>query len=135
MEQDNCVFRDTQITEQFGCRHGQAVTRRGGPDVVCRSPSARARCSELYQRIKAVGLAALGVVDDPLQMPHSALLKIQFGGLLGIAELLDVGQDEIGDIDALLDEAAGRYGSVSAIPVDQLAGRIAAFRVRRGHRR
>ena len=70
------------------------MTRRGGPDVVCASDEAHQQCENLFQRMKQVALPAFGVEDDLLSMPHSVLVKIQFGGLLGLQRLQGNGTAE-----------------------------------------
>ena len=91
MEAYKCAFSNTLITKQFGCEKGEQVTRRGGPDVACTSEEAHLRCEKLFQQMKAAALPAFGVEDDLLSMPHSVLVKIQIGGLLGLQRLLESG--------------------------------------------
>jgi len=64
-------------------------------------------------------------------MPHSALVKIQFGGLLGIRRLLGEEERGIDDIDALLQRAVTRFGDYEAVPFAELAGDIASYKLRR----
>jgi hypothetical protein len=84
MEEYKCAFSNTLVTNQFGCEQGMQVARRGGPDVICLSEVAHRRCAHLFERMKLVALPAFGVEDDLLSMPHSVLVKVQYGGLLGL---------------------------------------------------
>jgi hypothetical protein len=133
MAEHKCAFSAPLITRQFGCRKSEEVTRRGGPDIACTDAAAAARCEALFTRLKTAALPAFGVEDDLLSMPHSVLVKVQCGGLLGLQRVLGgSGTDRVEDVDALAAAVAGKFGE--AIPVDEVVPDITAFktRVRRG---
>jgi len=78
---------------------------------------------------------AFGVEDDLLSMPHSVLVKIQYGGLLGLQRLLRTASqvgERVDDIQALVAEASLRFRD--AVPCTTLVDDITAFkpRARRG---
>jgi len=128
-----CAFSVTQITGQFACEMGQQVTRRGGPDVACTSEAAHQQCARLFQRMKDVALPAFGVEDDLLSMPHSVLVKIQFGGLLGLQRLLDgsAASVEVKNIDGLIGRALEQYGSLEAIPCTAFVEDMTSYKLKR----
>jgi hypothetical protein len=130
-EQYKCAFSQTLLQEQFGCRNALAITRREGPDVCCTSAAVHADCAALFERMKAAALTAMAVVDDPLQMPRSVVVKVQFGGLLGLQAALDVTTDRVEDIAGLVGQALARYGDPAALPYDKLAEDIAAYQIKR----
>lgn len=114
---DRCAFNDTLMHGGFGCRHAQSVTRRAGPDFACMDADAGMRCAAVFDAFKAAGLPALGYQDDLLSMPHSVILKLKFGGLLGLQRLLQGAAEEtVPDIAALLDAACTRYGGPADMP-------------------
>jgi hypothetical protein len=89
----------------------------------------------LFQRLKAEALPAFGVEDDLLSMPHSVLVKIQYGGLLGLQRLLRATPqvaERVEDVRTLVAEAALRFGDQP--PCAPLVEDITAFkpRARRG---
>jgi hypothetical protein len=129
-----CAFSATQITGQFACAKGQQVTRRGGPDVACTSEGAHQQCARLFQRMKEVALPAFGVEDDLLSMPHSVLIKIQFGGLLGLQRLLDGSvavAAEVKNINDLIGRALEQYGDLEAIPCTAFVEDITSYKLKR----
>ena len=77
-----CPFSATLVRDDFACRHASQVVCRGGVEIACASAADHQRCTALLQAFKAVALPAFEVSDDLTQMPHSVLVKIQFGGLL-----------------------------------------------------
>lgn len=131
MEPYKCAFSNTLITNQFGCEKGEQVTRRGGPDIACTSDAAHQRCEKLFQQMKAAALPAFGMEDDLLSMPHSVLVKIQFGGLLGLQRLLGSGSAEVKNVHALIEQAMGQYGNLDAIPCPTLVEDMTSYKLRR----
>ena len=134
MEEHKCAFSNTLVTGQFDCEKGVQVTRRGGPDVVCISDEAHRQCEKLFQQMKQAALPSFGVEDDLLSMPHSVLVKIQFGGLLGLQHLQGAGTDEsavVKNIHGLVDKAIGKHGGLDAIPCQALVEDMTSYKLKR----
>ena len=135
MQEYKCPFSAPLITRQFGCAQAQEVIRRGGAEINCTEAAAQSRCEQLFQSLKLATLPAFGVEDDLLSMPHSVLVKIQYGGLLGLQRLLRAESqvaERVADIQALVAEASLRFSD--EVPCALLVTNITAFkpRVRRG---
>jgi hypothetical protein len=127
-----CPFANPLISRDFGCAHAHAITRRGGPDIGCDSATASADCGALFKRLKAAGLPAFGVPDDPTQMPYSVLLKLQYGGLLGLKVCLDgQGAERVENVFELLARAKEAWGRIEAIPAESWTDQMTGFKVRR----
>jgi hypothetical protein len=134
MEEYKCAFNNTLVTGQFGCEKAEQVTRRGGPDIVCASDEAHQQCEKLFQRMKHTALPAFGVEDDLLSMPHSVLVKIQFGGLLGLRRLQGDNTDEsaaIRNIHGLVGQAMGKHGGLDAIPCQAFVEDMTSYKLKR----
>ncbi|MGD2111870.1 MAG: hypothetical protein PVI50_00680 [Gammaproteobacteria bacterium] len=133
-----CPYGATLARDTFGCRHAERIIRRGGTEFSCRDPEAHARCLLLFGRLKDVALAAFAVEDDLTQMPHSVLVKIQFGGLLGLQHITQTsppGSGRIEDIDSLVRAAIMRFGDLQAIPCELLGADMTAYTLSRRSRR
>ena len=134
MEEHKCAFSNTLVTSQFGCEKGMQVTRRGGPDVACTAAEAHQQCEKLLQRMKQAALPAFGVEDDLLSMPHSVLVKIQFGGLLGLQRLQGNGMGGsavVKNIHGLVDQAVGKHGGLDAIPCQAFVEDMTSYKLKR----
>ena len=135
-----CSFAITLIKEDFACEKAQMVTRRAGPDTACASEQGSQRCLQLYTDLKSVGLPAFNAEDDLLKTPASVFSKIQFGGLLGLAQMnSDKDSDEtkietVDNIYQLLDQVLTRYESFSKIPYQDLVEHMTAFKIKRKKR-
>lgn len=131
-----CPFAAALVTELAHCRHGEQVVRRGGSEYDCRSAPDHAACQGLFDRLKAAALPAFRAEDDLTTMPHSVLVKVQCGGLLGLARTTGLAGGRIDDIAGLRDAVAGNLGGLDGLPMAELVGDITAFRAeRRGRRR
>ncbi len=133
-----CSFSITLIKEDFSCEQAQPVARRAGPDTACASKSGSQRCQQVYAELKAVGLSAFDAEDDLLKTPASVFSKIQFGGLLGIANMLATDDDSVqskivsvDNIFQLLERAVVRYESVNNIPYTELVDAMTKFKIKR----
>ena len=134
MEEHKCAFSSTLVTNQFGCEKAEQVTRRGGPDIVCASDEAHQRCENLFQRMKQTALPAFGVEDDLLSMPHSVLVKVQFGGLLGLQRLQGDSTNEsavVKNIHGLVGQAIGKHGGLDAIPCQAFVEDMTSYKLKR----
>ena len=127
-----CPFGSTLVTETCHCVHAEQVVRRGGAEIVCQTEAAYVRCTELFQHLKNVALPEFEVEDDLTTMPHSVLQKIQFGGLLGLQQLI-TGQvtDTIVDIADLLDALESKYGTLEELPYNDLVSSITEYKLKR----
>jgi hypothetical protein len=137
MEEYKCPFSAPLITRQFGCAHAQEVIHRGGAEINCTDVAAQSCCVQLFLNMKLAALPAFGVEDDLLSMPHSVLVKIQYGGLLGLQRLLRAepqAGERVDDIHTLATEALARFDGAANVPYAQLVADITAFkpRARRG---
>jgi len=127
-----CAFSGTLVSEQFGCSRARTVVRRGGPEIACSGADEHRRCAILFDCLKAASLPVFGVPDDPLEMPHSVLLKVQFGGLTGLQHMLgNKTEDVVRDINALVGDAVEYFGGLDQIPCADLAAGIVAYQIRR----
>jgi hypothetical protein len=136
--ENKCAFSQTLIGGQFACAQAEPVVRRGGAEIACRSEDASQRCATLMQCLKDAALPAFGVEDDLLSMPHSVLVKIQFGGLLGVQRLLDAARsdaDSVTDINALVEQALDKFGALDAVPCAGIVDDMTDFKPRRRGKR
>jgi hypothetical protein len=134
-----CPFAAALTRSVATCHAAQEVVRRGGTEIDCRLPPAHARCTELFDGLKARGLTAFDVEHDLTQMPHSVLVKIQCGGLVGVHRLLGGSDDStpIADVADLVERALAQFGTAAGIPSAELDDAIRSFQLERraGRRR
>ena len=84
--------------------------------------------------MKQAALPAFGVEDDLLSMPHSVLVKIQFGGLLGLQRLQVDSTDDsavVKNIHGLVGQAIGKHGGLDAIPCQAFVEEMISYKLKR----
>jgi hypothetical protein len=131
MEYYKCPFAGALMANQFDCQCATEITRRDGPSIGCTSKDMQKKCETLFATIKQSALEHMGYEDDLTQMPHSALMKIQMGGLLGLQRVLGAEAPSVEDVQALVNQAEQQYHRLEQVPAGELAGDIAAFKLRR----
>lgn len=133
MDDCKCSFAATLIKEDFACEQAHMVTRRAGPDIACASETASERCQKLFAKFKQVGLPAFDATDDLLETPHSVFTKIQFGGLLGMAQDITEASDaqRVDNIFQLIERALQRYGAIDDIPYQQYVSTMKQCKIKR----
>lgn len=127
-----CPFSSTLVQEDFACTNARPIVRRGGAEIACAAEPAHARCQRFFQHLKDAALPEFGVEDDLLKMPHSVLVKIQYGGLLGLQHSLGSSSgpgSTVEDIDSLVATAAEGFGSVDAIPCADFCDAIVNYKL------
>ena len=129
-----CPFRNTLITRDYGCEFASEVTHRDGPGIVCGNEAAHQRCQEIFNSLKLAALPVLEVIDDLTQMPASVISKIQYGGLQGLAAMIDQQTESIDNINGLLKAVLEHYQALDAIDFNRAAVAIQDYRLRKRRR-
>ncbi len=134
----DCVFAKAILTRQAACRRAEwfCIAEREG--VRCLDAEARARCLELTATLRRQARFALKARRDPGELAYAQGMRVQMGGLRGIAEALESGTRADGlveDIDDLVEKALGRFGTIDRLPFARIMRHIAAYRGRRRRRR
>lgn len=134
MHNAKCAFKNPLLSGAFGCARAEPVSTRDGPDILCRSEEASERCRDVFERMKRSALPVFDVEDDLLQMPHSALVKIQYGGLLGLREALGADPADgrpVENIDALVEQESRDPIGPAAPAWNGIVEHITTYRIKR----
>ena len=129
-----CPFSAPIVKQDFACKHAQEIIRRGGAEIACQHMSSHSLCNKLHNQIKLSALAAMDLEDDLLSLPHNVLVKIQYGGLTGLDNLLDKQLETTGKIDdiaSLVMNAEMKFSSLENIPLESINETIIDYKVQR----
>lgn len=130
-----CPFSATLVKNDFDCCHADHVVRRGGAEIACQSVDNHVECCAIHRQIKTNALEALGLEDDLLSLPHSVLVKIQYGGLLGLQAVMGKDAAVVGDIASLVMSVRQTYANYAELPYATINSAIADYRQpRRGRK-
>ena len=129
-----CVFEKAINSRVWNCNRSVRFNLADREGVSCRSQQACARCNRLLISLREKARFALQLTsaeNEPL--PHNKELKIQNGGLFGIAKLATE-EFDCSDIDTLLDAVSAQYGSLDYLPYSKIMRAVVAYQTRR-HRK
>ncbi|MBK1708485.1 MULTISPECIES: hypothetical protein [Marichromatium] len=131
-----CAFA-LALLNAHDCSHAEryCIGERSG--VRCGAESPWRRCRALRLLLRERARFALATPGTRERLSHAQSLRLQLGGLRGIATALapDASTRAIRDVHALLVEARARYGSLEALPFEHIVRRISAYRGRRREQR
>lgn len=130
-----CPFSATLVKSDFACQHATQIIRRGGAEIACASESTYTHCHLVHQNIKNEALKSMGLEDDLLSLPHSVLVKIQFGGLLALQVATANDSGKIADISRLILSAKEQFNDLTQLPFDTINTVIAEYKISRRSRK
>lgn len=132
MERIRCPFEKAILSTFRACEHATQyqVGERSG--VSCGLQPASEDCTMLLRRLRESSRFALKVTDTARELPFGKEMKILFGGLAGLQELLgDAHRDKFNNVHAMVCAAKQRYGTLDDLPFNEIMKYIAAFKLGR----
>ena len=136
VNEQRCVFEKSILTRQTMCEHAHRFCLADREGVSCHNIASHEQCRHLLeqQRCKAIFALKLTRIDGPL--PHAKEVKVQTGGLLGLAAILDNTGDDVNikNITDLIRRGIEKYGSIEQFPFDEITRRIVQFEGRQRRR-
>nr|VFK22986.1 MAG: hypothetical protein BECKLPF1236B_GA0070989_13354 [Candidatus Kentron sp. LPFa] len=136
-----CPFQKAVLARRCECeylRHLHIAEREG---AACRLPSARETCVKFLDLLRRNARFALHLVASPtVALPHGKEIKVQAGGLRGLASAMTgttTSKDsaKIENVHALIRDALEMYGDMERFPYQEIVKEIAHFEGRASRRR
>jgi len=131
------------MTDATACAFGKAVAAGQGrcPLVTlravaeaerpcCTSPVAQTNCRTLHDLLRERSTFALRLPPPGTPLAHAAELRLQCGGLRGLAEAMDEPEGPATDIHALVARARERWGSLLDLPFEALVASVVRWEAR-----
>lgn len=126
-----CVFERALLRRCCGCQHAIRRNIADREAAGCLDASAHALCAELKKQLQQAAAFTLKLTHPDAPLPHGKQLKLQCGGLLGIAYLTVENQpDEVANIHAVVAAAIEKYGSLAQFPYQEIIQAIRAYEPR-----
>ncbi len=131
-----CVFEKALNSRQCRCHLARHFILAGRDGFGCRASAHQARCRELLDTLRQRARFALGVTRADQPLPHAREIRVQNGGLRGLAALLDeAATDTPPDVATVVDAALARYGDIESVPYEEIIKYILRYEGRRHRRR
>jgi hypothetical protein len=126
-----CVFEKALLASASICAYARFRTLGERQLATCNLPAARIDCAAFAGSIRERSAFALRLRPAGKQLPHAVGMKLQCGGLAGLAAALGATDT---DVHRLLVAARGRWGSLFDLPWSDIVAAVANWQIRRRHR-
>lgn len=127
-----CVFEKALTNHQAKCdlsRHFCLADREG---YSCEDAEASLKCSKLLEKLREKSIFVLKFRDIDGPLPHNMEIRVQVGGVRGLAKLINVDiVDKVDNIHWVLDEVINKFGSLDSLPYSEIIQSIEQFQGRR----
>ena len=127
-----CVFEKALTNHQAKCdlsRHFCLADREG---YSCEDAAASLKCSKLLEKLREKSIFVLKLRDIDGPLPHNMEIRVQAGGVRGLAKLINVDiVDKVDNIHRVLDEVINKFGSLDSLPYSEIIQSIEQFQGRR----
>ena len=133
-----CPYSAPLAQEAWQCAHARKIIRRGGEEISCDNETLHASCKAVLEHCKRAVLADMGLEDDLLTVPHSTLIKIQFGTLIGLQQTMDnvtMEDHETRDIPDLVTRSITHFSCVRDIPTEHTTSASEEYKLQRRRRK
>lgn len=131
-----CAFEKALTNNKARCRYSRHFWLADREGYACKSGEMSRKCHELLQKLRDNSRFILKLQQTGGSLPHNMEIRVQAGGLSGIASLLTAGQPGmIDDIHALLEHAEAEYGGLDRLPYARLVQSISSYQGRKSRKR
>jgi hypothetical protein len=135
MDNARCPFEKAILSAQCACEMATRFSVAEQMGVECRSDIARNNCATLLAFMRERARFVLKVTDTSAGLPFGKEMKVMLGGLIGLQRQMatEEGAAAVGvqNIHALVQQAQAAYGSLDALPYQEIIKSIAAFQGKR----
>ena len=131
-----CVFEKAINSRVCNCSRSTRFNLADREGVACQAQGAQKRCQAILQALRENSRFVLRQKSIAGQLPHYAEIKIQNGGVKGIANLFrrqaDDQQDtHEQDIFGLFELAEKKYQTIEHFPYSEIIKQICVYQARR----
>ena len=136
-----CVFEKVLTNNRARCslsNHFYLAEREG---YACNDAGTAVKCRELIRKLRENSIFVLKLHEVNGPLPHNMELRVQVGGMTGLAKLIaDKAESTsepamIEDISRVLNKAVEKFGSLENLPFSEIIQSVEQFQGRRSRQR
>jgi len=129
-----CAFEKSVLINQCNCSKAERFCIAEREGVHCLSEEGQARCLDALSILRDHATFALRELTEG-KLPHGKAMRVQIGGMRGLNKLLNGDDTQVPDVDAILQAAIQRWGSLEQLPFSEIMPSIAAYKGKKRARR
>jgi hypothetical protein len=119
-----CAFGRALLARQAACPLATLALEGEAERPRCAAPVANANCRTLHALLRERATFALRLSPPGSPLPHAVELRLQCGGLRGLAQALGDTQAAPADVHALVARAQRDFGGLLGIPFHTVVAAI-----------
>jgi len=136
-----CVFEKALTSHQAKCplsKHFCLADREG---YSCEDFPSSSKCRQFLELLRKNSLFSLKLKEIDGQLPHNMEIRVQVGGVSGVAKMLDpllaekAGALKVDDIQSTLKRAINDFGSLEQLPYNKIIQSVVQYQGRRKRQR
>lgn len=125
-----CVYEKAINSRQTTCNYANKIRLADREAVSCQTKEACIRCTSFLEILRAKALFALKLQEHSGPLPHAKEIKVQMGGIIGLA--LENGIEvikgqKIENIHGLLDASLSKHTTLENLPYENLMRSIVNY--------
>ena len=134
-----CVFEKALTNHKAKCSLSDHFCLADREGYACKDKPSSSNCRKILDKLRDNSRFVLKLreIDGPL--PHNMEIRVQAGGLTGVARLVGQlpaeGQLAASDIKTVVQSVIARYGSLDTLPYDEIVQSIVQYQGRKRRQR
>lgn len=130
INETRCIFEKALCSLRCSCSSSRPFRLADRSCYGCHSPDDLKLCTALLEHLRNQTrfVFKINEIDGPL--PHNKEIRVQNGGLLGLQKLLDIDDEKVGDVRAVIAQSILKYGEIEALPFDSIMQSVMSYKVR-----
>lgn len=132
-----CLFEKAVLSRHCACSQARRLALAEREAIACDSSVGRTQCEAWLGLLRERALFALHTRGGVGPLPHAKEIKLQAGGLKGVAALVDapaaqpwLTEGRVSDVFALLDAARIQYSGLQNVPFEEVVRAVVHFQGR-----
>ena len=126
-----CVFERAILCRCCGCEHSVKRNIAEREAAGCLNAPAHALCVELKKELRRVAAFTLKLANPDEPLPHTKELKLQCGGILGVARVVTPETTgPVANIISVLLAATQQYGALANFPYQEIIHAVHTYEPR-----
>jgi len=136
-----CVFEKALTNHQAKCKLSQHFCLADREGYACEDLASSIKCREYLEKIRKNSLFVLKIREAKSTLPHNMEIRVQAGGLVGLAKQVVATTDNspaplvVTDINQVIKQALSTFGSLDTLPYSQIIQSVVQFQGRKRRRR
>ena len=134
-----CAFEKALTNNQARCRLSRHFCLADREGYACNDVGSSVKCRKFLEILRDKSVFVLKVQEIKGPLPHNMEIRVQVGGLTGLAKLMEIQADSqlkqpvIEDIHGLIKKITEKIGPLEKLPYSEIIQSVVQFQGRRRH--